>query len=342
MLIRHLPRSLTLLFFFTLLQLGVANKILANCTLTSINDGLSYYTSSSTLSPTPTAFNPNAYTIGQVIYTGTINIKINNTKPTSLGGSCTEAWGAYYKGMGIPTNNIYPTNISGLGMKLSYGTYIFPTIMNTYQAGQFVPFGSNYTLNIQLIKTGNITAGGVLSGTFFEVRESSDSGQLLVQATLSPVTIQVLVPTCSVSTPSITVPLNTLSTGNFKGIGTVSANQNFQIGLSCSGGSNGTSTNAYITFTDANNLGNTSTILTLPGGNGAATGLGLQILNKGTPIGYGPDSSDAGNTNQWQVANIAQGVSSYFIPLSVRYIQTGNTVTPGTVNGRATFTMSYQ
>ncbi|WP_199103800.1 hypothetical protein [Aquitalea sp. ASV11] len=68
----------------------------------------------------------------------------------------------------------------------------------------------------------------------------------------------------------------------------------------------------------------------------------MQILNEGTPIGYGPDSSAAGNTNQWQVANIAQGVSNYSIPLGVRYIQTGNTVTPATVNGRATFTMSYQ
>jgi type 1 fimbria pilin len=54
----------------------------------------------------------------------------------------------------------------------------------------------------------------------------------------------------------------------------------------------------------------------------------LQILNGSTPIGYGPDSNAPGNTNQWQVANIAQGVSSYVIPLGVRYIQTGSTVTP--------------
>ncbi len=150
------------------------------------------------------------------------------------------------------------------------------------------------------------------------------------------------VPTCAVSTPSITVPLNNMLSSSFKGVGSVSATQNFQIGLSCSGGNSGTSSNTYITFTDNNQPGNTSTTLTLAGGTGAATGLGLQILNNGTPIGYGPDSNAPGNTNQWQVANISQGVSSYLIPLGVRYIQTGSAVTPGAVTGRATFTMSYQ
>lgn len=138
------------------------------------------------------------------------------------------------------------------------------------------------------------------------------------------------------------VPLNAMLNSSFKGIGSVSSAQPFQIGFSCSGGSTGSSTNLYITFSDILQPGNTSTILSLAGGSGAATGLGLEILNNGIPIGYGPDSNAAGNTNQWKAITVSQGVSSYSIPLSVRYVQTGATVTPGKVAGYATFTISYQ
>ncbi|KJV25942.1 hypothetical protein VI06_17920 [Aquitalea magnusonii] len=210
-------------------------------------------------------------------------------------------------------------------------------------ANQYISFGPNYGITIQLVKTGEISASGSISGVFGGSTANTANGPWLIKISwASPVVVMPTIPTCTVSTPNITVPLLNPSTTTFRGIGSTFGMRQLQIGLACTGGSMGTSTNSYITFTDLNQPGNTSTTLTLAGGTGAATGLGLQILNNGTPIGYGPDSNAPGNTNQWKVANIAQGVSSYLIPLGVRYIQTGSTVTPGTVTGRATFTMSYQ
>lgn len=71
-----------------------------------------------------------------------------------------------------------------------------------------------------------------------------------------------------------------------------------------------------------------------------ASGVGIQVRNGTTIIGYGPDSSAAGNTNQWFVTQT--GNATVNIPLTARYVQTGNQVKPGTVKALATFTMSYQ
>lgn len=57
-------------------------------------------------------------------------------------------------------------------------------------------------------------------------------------------------------------------------------------------------------------------------------------------VSFGPDSSVAGNTNQWLVGNAISGQMN--IPLTVKYVQTAQTIKAGTVNGVATFTMSYQ
>ena len=331
-----------------ILDLGVANITLASCTALNSNNGLNYYTATVT-GINPPNFNPQAYSIGATIYSTTPSFIYTNSSSTGSKMTCSETWYESWIGNGAPTNKIYPTNINGLGIRISrpQGSFVLPFILPIGHLPNYAeyvtPIISSFPVFVELIKTGEITAGGSLSGIFAEAHENSPGGQLLVQVTYgSSVKIAPTIPTCSLATPSISVALDAQKSNSFTGLGSVSAAKVFQISLTCTGGSSGSSTNAYITFTDLNQPGNTSATLTLAGGSGAATGLGLQILNNGTPIGYGPDSNAPGNTNQWKVANIAQGVSSYVIPLGVRYIQTGSIVTPGTVTGRATFTMSYQ
>ena len=323
--------------------LFMANTVYAISCSTNNNSGLSYHTA--TLSGiTPPAFNPNSFAIGDTIYNGSGNVSITNYKGNSPTFSCTDSWIWYNKAsMGTAINNIYPTSINGMGLRVKEAAYWPYLSVGTYTANQNISYGPTYPIKIELIKTGEITASGSISGEFGGSTANTENGPWLIKISwASPVVILPTVPTCSVSTPSITVPLTNPPYFSFKGIGTTTGDQTFQIGLTCSGGSLNTSTNTYITFTDANQPGNTSTTLSLPSSTGNASGLGLQILNGGTPIGYGPDSSAPGNTNQWKVGNIAQGVSAYNIPLTVRYIQTGATVTAGKVTGRATFTLSYQ
>ncbi|QBJ78544.1 fimbrial protein [Aquitalea sp. USM4] len=311
----------------------------ASCTVSTTN-GLAYYTFNVS-GVTPTAFDPTAYTIGQTIYKGSGTVSVSNYKstgPTNPTINCTESTWTWTVASLLPAvNGIFPSSVAGLGLKISSTSGTWPLSLPASST-----FSAVYNITVELIKTGDITAGGVLSNILGEYR-IQPSNQLVAQVTwANPVLIKPSVPTCTVSTPNITVPLLNPSTTTFRGVGSTFGIRPFQIGLVCTGGSTGTSTNTYITFTDLNQPGNTSTALSLASATGTATGLGLQILNNGTPIGYGPDSNAPGNTNQWKVTNIAQGVSSYVIPLSVRYIQTGSTVTPGTVTGRATFTMSYQ
>ncbi|MNO06732.1 F17a-G fimbrial adhesin precursor [compost metagenome] len=71
-------------------------------------------------------------------------------------------------------------------------------------------------------------------------------------------------------------------------------------------------------------------------------GIGIQILKDNVVLGYGPDSSAAGNTNQWSAGTVKQGQASMIIPLQARYVQTTARITSGSANANATFTMSYQ
>ena len=91
-------------------------------------------------------------------------------------------------------------------------------------------------------------------------------------------------------------------------------------------------------LTDVNNPDNTTSILSLTSASTAA-GVGIQIVSGESPVGFGPDSSAAGSTNQVMLGTISN--TSRNIPFAGRYVQTGS-IAPGTVDGVATFNMSYQ
>jgi len=101
------------------------------------------------------------------------------------------------------------------------------------------------------------------------------------------------------------------------------------------------SAEAHVTLTDATNTGNRSNVLTLSP-DSQAKGVGIEVLKGDTVLAYGPDSNATGNLNQWHAGTISTGMSTFSIPLTARYVQTDPVVTPGSANGRATFTMSYQ
>ncbi|MGR3909700.1 fimbrial protein [Burkholderia sp. SR8] len=137
---------------------------------------------------------------------------------------------------------------------------------------------------------------------------------------------------CTVLNNPVKVPLPPVAASKLNAIGMTAGDRDFAISLSCK-----TGTNLYVTLTDLTNPGNTGNQLTLTP-NATAKGVKLRILRNGQPVGYGPDSSAVGNPNQWYVG--PSGATSS-IPLSAQYIATG-AVTAGTVEGVATFTMSYQ
>jgi len=248
-------------------------------------------------------------------------------------------------------NNIYNTNVPGVGYRLTF------TPSSTMFPGQVIPVTDTrwasqtstgtitldpriYALTVELIKTGPITAGGTLAGETVGWYAENGASEVLSVIWPGGITIAPQVPTCSVTSRSISVPLGNVPVSRFTTVGSTSpSTEPFNITLQCSGGAAGAVTNVYTTLTDQTNPANISDTLTLTPTSTAA-GVGIQVLNGTTVISYGPDSNVAGNINQWHAGMAGNG--TFNIPLTARYIKTSQTIVPGSANGRATFTMSYQ
>jgi type 1 fimbria pilin len=142
-----------------------------------------------------------------------------------------------------------------------------------------------------------------------------------------------------VSTPSIQVPSGSVAIKSFSGVGSPSPDRPFNISLACSGGDSGTMVSVRTTLTDVTNPANQSNMLPLSASS-TASGAGIQAVKGRTVTSCVPDSSVIANPDQWSAGNAGNRASN--IPLTARYVQTTPTVTAGTANGIATFTMSYQ
>ncbi len=202
------------------------------------------------------------------------------------------------------------------------------------------------TIYMQLVRTSAAatTSGGVLSGEFGRMTPWGGTRPGVSFVFGAPIPVKPVFPTCAVVQKSIGVPLGNVELSKFSGANSTAGNiASFNIALTCGGGSAGTSVDAYITLSDQTVPGNRSNVLSLTAAS-TATGVGIQLRNgQDKAVGFGPDSDAAGNVNQWLVqSSIGVGSRSFNIPMTARYVQTGARVTPGSANGVATFTMSYQ
>jgi type 1 fimbria pilin len=257
-------------------------------------------------------------------------------------------------------SDIYSTNIPGLGIRW-WATWRGPNFPSGKTMPITVPAENNagalgwtlltgtYTQDVwvELVKIGNIS-NGMLSPSAINAYLQFQCAPSCTAATISVAgsTTVVVGPSCTVANSAISVPMGAVPILRFTGLRSTSVPQRFDITLDCKGGAPNSKLHPHVTLTDANDIGNRSTILSLnkatAGGKPVATGIGIQILKDGVPLAYGPDSSAPGNTNQWSAGTIAQGVSQFKISLTASYVQTAAAVTLGQANGRATFTLNYQ
>lgn len=272
--------------------------------------------------------------------------QIRCTEPTSslnyigVGAAITTVNAA---SLGLPyggTAALYPTTIPGIG----YVTYWDGWGVWAPSQRSGTGWGNNQgaTAHVYLIKTGPIPGGtNMLSGTFATWTMQPANTVWMQFDFGTPIVVIPKNPTCTVATPSVSVTLPDQSADGFSGVGTTAgAAQNFNIGVTCTGGDVGTSTKVYVTLTDATNPGNTTDMLS-PTASTSNTGVGVRIFNGATPVKFGPDSNTVGNTNQWLVTTVNPGSNTVSIPLSAQYVQVGSTVRGGPVQAIATFTMAY-
>ncbi|EDT42058.1 Fimbrial protein [Burkholderia ambifaria MEX-5] len=260
----------------------------------------------------------------------------------------TTTWFTEGARMPLPgVTDVYATNVPGIGIRLfsnfsETGLAPYPvTLTGSRNATEWI-YGVAFI--VQVIKTGNFGLGTV-SGLVGGMKVDAFNQQVFYFYLRTPIVIQPRAPTCSVKTKAINVNLDTVLASQLASVGKTSPEKKMDdIVLTCAGATQiaGTmgKTDMYITLTDVTNPGNRSSTLSLTR-DSTATGVGIQILRGGnTLVSYGPDSKEAGNQNQWFVGTYSNATVS--IPLKARYIATDAKVGPGTANGAATFTMSYQ
>jgi type 1 fimbria pilin len=233
---------------------------------------------------------------------------------------------------------VYESGIPGIGLMLMLQGTDLPLENGSFSSGY--KYAANPTARLKLVKTGPITQMGVLENlratTFLP---AGDNYVVETWNSIGSLTIDPGKPTCKVTTPTRSVSLLPVPKSKLNAIGTVTAAEGFTLGMSCSGGDTGKTLGIFAVLTDQNAPGNRSETLSL-GGDSTAAGVGIQILRNGSPLGYGPDSTASTAQNRWKVGTY--GNVNFTIPLSARYIQTDSVVTAGTVNARATFTLSYE
>lgn len=247
-----------------------------------------------------------------------------------------------YIGVGTPIlNDIYPSNVQGIGMRIKIHDIVVP---KTYlQKITAIQSEISFRVEITLIKIGDIPAVTIPSGTYAYAKVDDDIVfEYRFSGSSTPPTPKI--PTCMVEPKSknLSVKLGTHSNQIFTHAGKTTPSVPFSISLDCTGGDTGTKTSAYVTLTDTANPSNTSTTLSLDS-NSKVAGLGVQILKDGTPLGFGPESTQVGSTNQWFAGSIQQDQTTLNIPLEARYVQTwSNVYGSGEANANATFTVSYE
>ncbi|MBU4632475.1 fimbrial protein [Pseudomonas chlororaphis subsp. aurantiaca] len=255
---------------------------------------------------------------------------------------CSSAIGRYeYRGVGaVGRFNTYSTSVSGVGIRIHHSYIGWWPKGGSTGSTSYPIYGNSPRVEVELVKTGPITAGGRLTGLIGALRfvdHGVDVQRFVISGNLE---IKPRVPTCTVSTPAIAVGMGKVHVNALADKGATNPARPLEIRLQCSGGDAGAHTRMFMTLSDAANPGNRSTTLSLLSGT-SATGVGIQILRSDdTPVSFGPDSAVAGNPNQWQIGEFGNGQVT--IPLKARYIPTGGKVGPGTANAAATFTMSYQ
>jgi type 1 fimbria pilin len=140
--------------------------------------------------------------------------------------------------------------------------------------------------------------------------------------------------TCSIANKDMIFSLPAVREKDMPSVGATAGSLTRNIELNCPAG-----TNLYMVMTDQTMPANRSSVLTLTG-DSQASGFGFEVLHKGKPVSFGPDSESAGTENQFLVGSNLSGPVS--IPLTARYIRTSLTSRAGSAKGFATFTMSYQ
>lgn len=246
---------------------------------------------------------------------------------------------------------VFPTGVDGIGYVASVaeqdynGWTVQQSPKTQLYSGSAYSWMGTYA-KILLIATGRLKSGTytipaqtIITSNVYVAADGSGAALTAPgQITLNAARVTINASTCRMTTPSNqSIVLPAVSKGALPIAGARAGLSPFHIGLDCDA-----DMKVYATMTDATLPTNISDTLSLASGS-TASGVGVQIFRDGlsTPVPFGPDSSAAGNTNQWQVGSSA-AAAAYTIPFAAAYVRTAEALQAGSVSVKATITFSYQ
>lgn len=233
----------------------------------------------------------------------------------------------------IPGTDLIGTVLPGAGVRLSRDDRVLsgpPQIPLFTHPGD----GStvSMTLKADLVKAFNVTPGLLNSDVFVLVSRTPHS------ETVQTIGLKRIVGTtfhgvaCSVveSSRNLHIDLGGVDRSHFEGVGSTLNTRDFAINLKCTPYGDGHGSPLSIELT-GNATPDHPDVLALQSGSAAATGVGIQLLTRGTPL----------SLNSLNRIGMVDG-SFVSLPLTARYYQTAPRVTPGEVNATLTFVVQMR
>lgn len=277
--------------------------------------------------------------VGSVVYEGSM-------ESGDITQTCDDAWVQVRKGYYDLTDadaredvlpGTYKTNVPGIGIRVATSSSQFPQyreedLVRPMQfVGSIKSFSTtyNYRAIAQLVVIDTIEDGD-LNTTALASLEAYDS-DVIGEIRFSPTSVRISTNTCNLVDKNIYVPLKTINAQDFEGqYSGILTDARFKINITdCSAG-----TKIDYQFTSRGSTGVTDgTILNIARADAAASGVGIQILDKNnTVISFDREYTAVTSTGAKEAVEI---------PLKARYIKTGE-VRAGKVDSVATFDVFYR
>ncbi|WP_244848982.1 fimbrial protein [Citrobacter sp. FP75] len=234
---------------------------------------------------------------------------------------------------------VYQTNVPGIGIRMAEARDKTPSFNSTYIVTpmHFYSYGSSgwstihttYYATLQLVVTDDVEDGYLDTSSLTAADKWGK--EVVAQLLVSPTSIHIQTNTCNLAEKNIYVPLKTINVNNLNSqYSEVLTDDSFKIAISdCRAG-----TQIDYQFNSAGSTGVTEgNILDIASGDSAASGVGIQIMDKNDNVlSFGQTYTAVSSTSANEVAEI---------PLKARYIKTGN-INAGKVDAVATFEVFYR
>ncbi|MCU4616578.1 fimbrial protein [Acinetobacter lwoffii] len=244
-------------------------------------------------------------------------------------------------------NNIYSTNIPGIGIRLYREAFNATNFSGYYPYTAPVP-GTNIRLGegyfvVEIFKTAENTGSGTLvPGQYSTYYAGNRSDRPFLTSTVYGNAITIASSSCEWRgniNKAVTLP--TVTKSGFTGVGSTQGEQSFDLNILCNGGENPTGYEEKnlisLSFDYQTEGTNTQVLRNLEPNATKANGVGVQLLwnynNQNRVIGLG-DKLELGTVKSNQTIE-------YNVPLTARYYQTNANVTAGKVRAMATVTIEY-